>query len=84
MSNLPSDEARPKKIHQRKSTRGSIPKKASHIRSNITRGGLQSDITLRVHKRNYKSSPSLTLSLSLRNHRGIQALSVRKKKEERQ
>ena len=54
------------------------------IKSSITHGSLQSDITLRVHKRIRKSSPSLTLSPSLRNRRGIQALSVRKKKEERQ
>ena len=44
-------------------------------------GSLQLDITLWIHERIYKSSPSLTLSLSLRNHRGIQALSVRRKKE---
>ena len=33
-------------------------------------GSLQLDITLRIHVRIYKSSPSLT-PLSLRNHRGI-------------
>ena len=64
VTNLPSDEARPVKIHQRKSTCGSILKKASQIRSSIIHGGLQTNITLRVHKRICKSSPSLTLSLS--------------------
>jgi len=46
-------------------------------------GSLQLDIVLQIHERICKSSPSLT-PLSLRNRHGIQALSKRKRKEERQ
>ena len=43
-------------------------------------GSLKLNITLRIHERICKSSPRLP-SLSLRNHRGIQALTVRRKEE---
>ena len=77
----------PKQLPLQQSSPGEDPSKKVHTRLHPKEGladqirhHLQSNITLRVYKRICKSSPSLT-PFSLRNHRGIQALSVRKEEE---
>ena len=100
LGNLPSDNSRLVKIHQKESTHGSILKKAPQM--NPARHLLRrkppllrqrrpappraaSSSTLRYgFMKGFVSPPPRLPSLSLRNHRGIQALSVRRKKEERQ
>jgi len=97
LGNFPFDKARSVRIHQKETTHGSIPKKASQMNlvrhllrrkppllrqrwPALPRAAPQLDIVLGFMKGSISPPPRLP-SLSLRNHRGIQALAVRREEE---